>query len=70
MKAYICQNFFTFKPLNPVAVNREKTIKMKTKASIFTTITLGIALAGTIAACNKAKTTDKPAAEGSRRRFD
>jgi outer membrane protein len=32
---------------------------MKTKAYIFTRITLGILLAGTIAACNKPKTDDK-----------
>jgi outer membrane protein len=36
--------------------------KMKTTASIFTKITLGVLLAGSIAACNKAKTDDKPAA--------
>jgi outer membrane protein len=35
---------------------------MKTKASILTKITLGILLAGTIAACNTPKTNDKPAA--------
>jgi len=35
---------------------------MKTTASIFTKITLGVLLAGSIAACNKAKTDDKPAA--------
>jgi outer membrane protein len=35
---------------------------MKTTASIFTKITLGVLLAGSIAACNKTKTDDKPAA--------
>jgi len=34
---------------------------MKTTASIFTKITLGVLLAGSIAACNKTKTDDKPA---------
>jgi outer membrane protein len=34
---------------------------MKTKASIFTKITLGVLLAGSIAACNKTKTDSKPA---------
>jgi len=38
---------------------------MKTTASIFTKITLGVLLAGSIAACNKAKTDDKPAAAGA-----
>ena len=33
---------------------------MKTSASIFTTITFGALLAGSIAACNKTKTDDKP----------
>jgi len=32
---------------------------MKTTASIFTTITLGILIAGGLAACNKTKTSDK-----------
>jgi outer membrane protein len=32
---------------------------MKSTASIFTKITLGVLIAGSIAACNKAKTTDK-----------
>ncbi|MDF2431410.1 MAG: outer membrane protein [Mucilaginibacter sp.] len=35
---------------------------MKTTASIFTKITLGVLLAGSIAACNKTKTDDKAAA--------
>jgi outer membrane protein len=35
---------------------------MKTSASIFTKITLGVILAGSMVACNKAKTDDKPAA--------
>ncbi len=35
---------------------------MKTTASIFTKITLGVLLAGSIFACNKTKTDDKPAA--------
>jgi outer membrane protein len=35
---------------------------MKTTASIFTKITLGVLLAGSIAACNKTKTDNKPAA--------
>jgi len=35
---------------------------MKTTASIFTKITLGVLLAGSMAACNKTKTDDKPAA--------
>ena len=35
---------------------------MKTTASIFTKITLGILLAGSMAACNNAKTDDKAAA--------
>jgi outer membrane protein len=34
---------------------------MKTKAPIFTKVTLGILLAGSIAACNKPKTDDKTA---------
>ncbi len=34
-------------------------IEMKTTASIFTKITLGILIAGSIAACNKTKTSDK-----------
>ena len=38
---------------------------MKTKASIFTKITLGVLLTGSIAACNKPKTDDKPAAAPS-----
>lgn len=35
---------------------------MKTTASIFTKITLGVLLAGSIAACDKSKTNDKSAA--------
>ncbi len=35
---------------------------MKTTASIFTKITLGVLIAGSIAACNTPKTNDKPAA--------
>jgi outer membrane protein len=34
---------------------------MKTKAPIFSTITLGVLLAGSLAACNKTKTDNKPA---------
>ncbi|HEY8783440.1 MAG TPA: OmpH family outer membrane protein [Mucilaginibacter sp.] len=34
---------------------------MKTTASIFTKITIGVLLAGSMAACNKTKTTGKPA---------
>jgi outer membrane protein len=42
---------------------RKKTIfKMKQKGSIFTKITLGVLVAGSIAACNKPKTDDKTAA--------
>jgi outer membrane protein len=36
-------------------------IKMKTTASIFTKITLGVLIAGSMAACNKTKTDDKTA---------
>jgi outer membrane protein len=39
--------------------------KMKTTASIFTKITLGVLLAGSIAACNKTKTDDKTVAAPS-----
>jgi len=40
-----------------------KTItQMKTTASILTKITIGVLLAGSMAACNKAKTDNKPAA--------
>jgi outer membrane protein len=43
---------------------QQKTIirKMKTKASIFTKISLGMLLAGSLAACNKPKTDDKATA--------
>jgi len=40
---------------------QEKPNKMKTTASIFTKITLGILLAGSMAACNNTKTDEKSA---------
>lgn len=44
-----------------ITIELKQTNKMKTKAPIFTQITLGILLAGSIAACNKPKTDDKSA---------
>jgi outer membrane protein len=40
---------------------RQNQLKMKTRASIFTKITLGILIGGTIVACNQPKTDSKPA---------
>jgi outer membrane protein len=42
--------------------NKNKLFEMNTTASNFTKITLGVLLAGSMAACNKPKTDDKPAA--------
>jgi outer membrane protein len=42
--------------------NKNQLKQMKTTASIFTKITLGVLLAGSITACNQNKTADKTAA--------
>jgi outer membrane protein len=61
-KVYLCQNFLHLN-YKPAVHTRNKTItKMKNTASIFTKITLGVLLAGSIAACNKPKTDDKTSA--------
>jgi len=65
-KAYLCQNFyFTNSKHSRTLAEQKPIIKMKTTASIITKITLGALLAGSIAACNKPKTEDKPAASAA-----
>lgn len=52
MKDYLCQNFIIIFRLT----------EMKTSASVLTKLTLGLAIAGSVAACTQNKTADKPAA--------
>ncbi len=60
-KVYLCQNFYRYKKGTFLLLSGIKNIiRMKTTASIFTKITLGVLLAGSIAACNKSKTDSKP----------
>jgi outer membrane protein len=65
-KVYICENFLSLNIKNSFVIakatnyklyKRKQNIKMKTTASFFTKITLGLLVVGTIAACGK-KSTD------------